>query len=124
MSTRIPDAPLRAPSLAPLLAPLLPLLLAAALPAQAGQSTYGLARARELAALGQLPRASDVVVRDIVNYHRHRLPLPRAGREVELDVRFGGARTGARGRAVLQIGMTTAPARGSRAAKTTVATRA
>ncbi len=70
--------------------------------------TFGLSRSRALAELGRLPAPNDVAVADIVNYHRHRLPLPRAGEDVALDVRFGSATTTADGSAVLQIGITTA----------------
>ncbi|MGK0205329.1 MAG: Ca-activated chloride channel family protein, partial [Planctomycetota bacterium] len=64
--------------------------------AQNGQSSFGHARARELAALGKLPTGGDIVVRDIVNYRRHLLPLPTANQAVSLDVRAdrGGARRG------------------------------
>jgi hypothetical protein len=68
--------------------PLPILLLAATAAAQRAQSTFGHARARQLVELGQLPTARDVVERDLVNYHQHRLPLPAAGRAVALDVRF------------------------------------
>lgn len=84
------------------------LLLAASVTAQEGQSSYGHARARELAELGRLPGARDVVVRDLVNYHRHRLPLPRADQDVALDLRFD--RSAADGEdAMLQVGYTTRP---------------
>ncbi|MCK5943812.1 MAG: VWA domain-containing protein [Planctomycetes bacterium] len=63
------------------------LLLAAAIPAQEAQSNFGHARTRKLADIGRLPTSRDVVVRDIVNYHRHRVPLPRAGQAVALEVR-------------------------------------
>jgi Mg-chelatase subunit ChlD len=87
----------------------LPLLLAAGAAAQAGTSTFGDARTRELAALGVLPTARDVVVRDIVDYHRHRLPLPRAGQTVALDVRFDRGAAGDGEEVWLQVGYTTAP---------------
>jgi hypothetical protein len=86
-----------------------PLLLTAALSAQEGGSTFGQARTRALANLGRLPTIADVVVADIVNYRRHRLPMPRAGEDVALDVRCGGA-IGDRDELVLQVGYTTAPA--------------
>lgn len=72
------------------------LALGTNLSAQAGQSSFGHARARELAALGQLPSTSDIVVRDLINYRRHLLPLPDANQQVALDVRSdtGGARRG------------------------------
>lgn len=81
----------------------------AALPAQDGQSSFGLARTRELAELGVLPRALEVAVADIVNYHRHRLPLPTSDRGVQLDLRAGNAQVTAGGNVILQFGYTTAP---------------
>jgi Ca-activated chloride channel family protein len=72
------------------------LTISTGLLAQAGQSSFGHARARELAALGKLPTSSDIVVRDIVNYRRHLLPLPTVNQAVSLDIRSdrGGARRG------------------------------
>ncbi|MEO6595706.1 MAG: VWA domain-containing protein [Planctomycetota bacterium] len=88
----------------------LPLLaLTAATTAQDAGSTFGHARARELAELGRLPTARDIVVRDIVNYHRHRLPLPRADQDVALDLRFDRSFARAGDTAALQIGYTTKP---------------
>ena len=72
------------------------------------------ARASKLAELGHLPTARDIVVRDIVNYHRHRLPLPRAGRSVALDLRFDRPAVRRDGEVVLQVGYTT-PTKGDRA---------
>lgn len=91
------------------LLPLAGLLLTAAGLAQAAQSTFGHARAREMAALGKLPTASDIVVRDLVNYHKHVLPLPKAGEAVALEVRSdrGGARPGEA--FFVQVGYTTHP---------------
>jgi hypothetical protein len=88
---------------------LLPLLFAPCLAAQDGHSQFGQARTRELAELGRLPTPLDVAVADIVDYHRHRLPLPRAGDSVAMDVRFGGAAVAPGGETILQIGFTTAP---------------
>ena len=85
------------------------LAVATQLLAQDAVSTFGHARARELAALGRLPSARDIVVRDLVNYHRHRLPLPRAGQHVALDLRFDRAGASAGDDVWLQVGYTTAP---------------
>ena len=55
------------------------------------------------------PAAPDeIAVEEIVNYHRHRLPLPKVGQGVALDVRWGNNLTSAGQPAVLQIGFTTA----------------
>ncbi|MFN3240759.1 MAG: vWA domain-containing protein [Planctomycetota bacterium] len=89
---------------------LIPLLsLLATAPAQDGQSQFGHARARALAALGRLPSAREVVVRDLVNYHRHRLPLPRPDQAVALDLRFDRAEAGVGDEVLVQVGYTTAP---------------
>ncbi|MGE0142259.1 MAG: VWA domain-containing protein [Planctomycetota bacterium] len=68
-------------------------------------STYGHARTRALANLGKLPTPRDVAIADIINFHRHRLPMPRAGEAVALDLRFGAVGVDRDGEAVLQIGM-------------------
>jgi Mg-chelatase subunit ChlD len=87
----------------------LSLLLAATASAQDAGSNFGHARVRELAALGHLPSTRDVVVRDVVNYHRHRLPLPNARQAVALDVRFDRADVRPGDEVWLQVGYTTAP---------------
>ncbi|MGB3969986.1 MAG: VWA domain-containing protein, partial [Planctomycetota bacterium] len=91
--------------------PALPLLLlfAGAAAAQAGQSTFGDARARQLAELGRLPGVRDIVVRDLINYHRHRLPLPKAGDDVALDLRFDRDAALPGDEVWLQVGYTAAP---------------
>jgi hypothetical protein len=55
------------------------------------------------------PAAPDeIAVEEIVNYHRHRLPLPRAGQGVAMDLRWGNEQAAPGQPAVLQIGFTTA----------------
>lgn len=75
--------------------------------AQAAQSTFGHARARRLADLGKLPTAHDVVARDIINYHRHRVPLPTAAAAVALELRFDVASATAGDEVWLQVGYAT-----------------
>ena len=75
---------------------LLPVLCAQG---QEAQSSFGPARTREAAALGKLPTPLEVAVADIVNYHRHRLPLPRGDEDVMLQLRFGNASASASGAA-------------------------
>ncbi len=51
----------------------------------------------------------EVAVEEFVNYHKHRLPLPKAGQAVAMDTRWGNAEVSRSQReAVLQIGFTTA----------------
>lgn len=53
----------------------------------------------------------EVAVEEFVNYHKHRLPLPKAGQAVALDTRWGNGEVARLQReAVLQIGFTTAEA--------------
>ena len=67
---------------------LVPLALGATLTAQdGGVSTVGRAAAKRFANLGQLPPPQTIVVADLINYHRHELPMPRAGQAVALDLR-------------------------------------
>jgi uncharacterized protein YegL len=87
----------------------LPLLLAPWLGAQGPASSAGHARTRELAELGRLPTPIEVAVADIVDYHKHRLPMPRAGECVAMDVRFGGDAVRPGGEAILQIGFAATP---------------
>ncbi len=50
-----------------------------------------------------------VMVEEFINYHKHRLPLPKAGQAVALDTRWGNDQISSSQReAVLQIGFTTA----------------
>lgn len=76
--------------------------------AQEGASSASIARSRALAksGIGVLP--GEVAVEEFVNYHRHRLPLPKVGQSVALDTRWGNDRvSAAQPEAVLQIGFTT-----------------
>lgn len=98
---RLPSCPLALAALA--------IFLAAPLAAQAAVSQFGMARSRELAELGLLPNSRDVVVRDLLNYHRHRLPLPTAGQDVALELRFERTACAAGDDVWLQVGYTTAP---------------
>lgn len=53
----------------------------------------------------------EVAVEEFVNYHKHRLPLPKVGQAVALDTRWGNGEVALLQReAVLQIGFTTAEA--------------
>jgi len=50
-----------------------------------------------------------VAVEEFVNYHKHRLPLPKAGVAVAMDARWGNAEISRSQReAILQVGFTTA----------------
>lgn len=50
----------------------------------------------------------EVAIEEFVNYHRHRLPMPKAGQAVAMDVRWGNDEVSSGQRnAVLQIGFTT-----------------
>ena len=51
----------------------------------------------------------EIAVEEFVNYHKHRLPLPKSGQAVAMDTRWGNAEISHSQReAVLQIGFTTA----------------
>src|SRR5262249_28190268 len=58
---------------------------------------------------GRLPPRPAAAAADIVDSHKPRLPLPRAGEAVAMDVRFGGETVHTGGEAILQLGFTTAP---------------
>jgi len=50
----------------------------------------------------------EVAIEEFVNYHRHRLPLPKIGQAIAMDVRWGNNEVSNNQRdAVLQIGFTT-----------------
>jgi Ca-activated chloride channel family protein len=51
----------------------------------------------------------EIAVDEFVNYHKHRLPLPKSGQAVAMDTRWGNAEISRSQReAVLQVGFTTA----------------
>jgi Ca-activated chloride channel homolog len=51
----------------------------------------------------------EIVIDEFVNYHKHRLPLPKAGQAVAMDTRWGsGEISRSQREAVLQIGFATA----------------
>jgi uncharacterized protein YegL len=61
-----------------------------------------------------VPPAPDaIVVEEIINYHRHRLPLPKSGQGIRMDVRWGNETAAAAQPSVLQIGLATADMNGS-----------
>ncbi len=50
----------------------------------------------------------DIAVDEFINYHKHRLPLPKAGQSVAMDVRWSNNEVSeAQPEAILQIGFTT-----------------
>jgi uncharacterized protein YegL len=55
------------------------------------------------------PAAPDnIAVEEIINYHRHRLPLPKSGEGIALDVRWGNDRISDGNPSVMQVGLATA----------------
>ena len=68
-----------------IIATMMPLTTGAS--AQDGSSQAGQAYTRRAANLGVLPKPEMIVIEDIINYHRHRLPLPKGG----AGTRAGGA---------------------------------
>lgn len=51
----------------------------------------------------------EIAVEEFVNYHKHRLPLPKYGQAIAMDMRWGNPEISPSQReAVLQIGFTTA----------------
>ena len=80
-----------------------------ALAQQEGASSAAASRTRSLAEAGLIPASREVVVEEIVNYHRHQIGRPKAGEAVNMDVRWGNDPASATGReAILQIGFSTA----------------
>jgi Mg-chelatase subunit ChlD len=77
---------------------------------QEGASSAAAARARYLAGADAIPKAREVAVEEFVNYHRHRIGLPKSGEAVAMDVRWGSdeAFAVAGSEAVLQVGFSTA----------------
>lgn len=84
------------------------LLAIVPLDAQDGCSTAGDGLARHLAALGRLPAPEDVIVEDIINYHRHEIRSPRAGEAVAFDLRAGNSVAAAGSMMAIQAGFATA----------------
>jgi Ca-activated chloride channel homolog len=84
--------------------------LPAAVYAQEGASSASAARARYLAGADSIPKAREIAVEEFVNYHRHRIGLPKSGESVAMDVRWGNdlAPASAGSEAVLQVGFSTA----------------
>lgn len=79
--------------------------------AQSGTSSASVARSRAIANETSFTLPDGIAVEEFVNYHRHRLPLPKAGQSVALDTRWGSDKYSPQSApAVLQIGFTTAEA--------------
>jgi hypothetical protein len=82
--------------------------LAASSMAQDGVSSASASRARYLGNLGMIPSSKEIAVEEFVNYHRHEIGRPKAGEAVHLDVRWGTDTIGHGGKAILQVGLSTA----------------
>ena len=82
-------------------------LLGSSILAQDASSNMGHARARRMASLGRLPSSAEIVVDHMVNYHRHEVPLPRAGEDVAMDLRWDAPLPAHLDESVLQIGLAT-----------------
>jgi len=86
---------------------------------QAGVSSASVSRLRSEAdrfaghSLAAPVAPDKIAVEEIINYHRHRLPLPRAGQGIRMDVRWGNETSSAGLPSVLQIGLATADMNGS-----------
>ncbi len=87
--------------------------------AQESTSSASVSRSRALANSGNpgsYRRATtfvapdEVAVEEFINYHRHRIQLPKVGQSVAVEARWGNDRFSSRDEAVLQIGFTTASA--------------
>jgi len=79
-----------------------------AIKAQGGYSSASYSINKAKASENSIPLPEEIVVEEYMNYYRHRLPLPRAGEAVALDVRWGNTDMNpSRNEAVLQIGFTT-----------------
>lgn len=77
--------------------------------AQSGTSSASVARSRAIARETSFTLPDGIAVEEFVNYHKHRLPLPKAGQAVALDTRWGNDKYSPQSApAILQIGFTTA----------------
>jgi Ca-activated chloride channel homolog len=76
--------------------------------AQQGYSSASYSMGKQRADGLMIPKASEIVVEEYFNYHTHALPLPTAGKNVALDMRWGNAYISSQQPdAVLQVGFTT-----------------
>jgi len=75
---------------------------------QDGSSTAGFARSAFRVERGEMPRVDEVEVADLIDYHHHSLPPPKAGETMALDVRCATASVAAGGATWLQVGISTA----------------
>ena len=85
---------------------------------QGGVSSASVSRVRSemnrpVGLSGPPPAPDAIAVEEIVNYHRHRLPLPRLGQGVRMDVRWGNETSAPGQPSVLQIGLATGDFGGS-----------
>ncbi|MFL5730638.1 MAG: vWA domain-containing protein [Cytophagaceae bacterium] len=76
--------------------------------AQYGYSNAAYARGKMKSDHLMIPLPEEVVVEEYVNYHKHILPMPSAGQNLHMDLRWANEEIPAGGNeAVLQIGFTT-----------------
>ena len=84
-------------------------LLSSSLKAQAGYSSAAMSMSKQKSDQIIIPRPEEIIVEEYANYHRHNLPLPQQGQNVELDLRWGNeAFNATTDEAIFQVGITTA----------------
>ncbi len=85
------------------------ILLSSSVNAQAGYSSAAMSMSKQKSDRIIIPRPEEIIVEEYANYHRHNLPLPQQGRNVELDLRWGNEEINAASdEAIFQVGITTA----------------
>ena len=58
--------------------------------------------------IANLLKSNEIYVEEFINYHKHQLPLPKAGQAIAMDVRWGGEQISmSKPEGVLQIGLST-----------------
>jgi Ca-activated chloride channel family protein len=86
---------------------------------QQGVSSASVSRVRSEASrpidtsIAAIAAPDAIAVEEIVNYHRHHLPLPGSGQAVRMEVRWGNDTATSGQPSVLQIGLATADFKGS-----------
>ncbi len=75
---------------------------------QRGYSSASMGMSKQKCDHAVIPQPDEIILEEYINYHTHRINLPKAGKSVALDMRWGNSEVSATSpEAILQVGIST-----------------